>query len=435
MSTCLFWFRRDLRLFDNAGLFAALNSGMKVQPIFIFDKNILDELKDKTDLRVNFIHRELCAMDKELAKYGAKMHVIYGTPEQAVPELCAMYQTNQVFTNHDYEPYAKMRDEQMAIQLSAKGGALNTFKDQVIFERTEVVKDDGKPYTVFTPYSKKWKAKITADSYKSYDCNKYFNNFNKNNSAPEIPSLASMGFTENTNHLPSNTADKSIIFNYHNTRDIPSMQGTTRLSIHLRFGTVSVRQLAKLASETNEKYLNELIWREFYQQILWHFPHVVGNSFKPQYDAIQWRKDDEAFEKWCTGNTGYAIVDAGMRELTATGWMHNRVRMIVASFLTKHLLIDWRLGEAYFAEKLIDFELASNNGGWQWASGSGVDAAPYFRIFNPYTQTEKFDNKLEYIKKWVPEFEELTYRPIVDHKLARERCLKVYKQALGSAAE
>jgi deoxyribodipyrimidine photo-lyase len=435
MSVCLFWLRRDLRLFDNAGLHAALTSGMQVQPIFIFDKNILDELEDKKDLRVNFIHQQLASINTQLEKLGSKLHVIYGVPEKAIPELCKIYDTQNIYTNHDYEPYAKVRDEQIAASLQKQNGNLHTFKDQVIFERNEVVKDDGKPYTVFTPYSKKWKAKLNADSFKSFDCDKHYKNFNPNTTAPEIPSLKQMGFAENDIAMPGHVADAAIISNYHNTRDIPSLQGTTRLSVHLRFGTISVRQLAALAISKNEKYLNELIWREFYQQILWHFPHVVGNSFKPQYDAIQWRKDEQAYQRWCDGNTGYAIVDAGMRELNATGWMHNRVRMVVASFLTKHLLIDWRLGEAYFAKKLIDFELASNNGGWQWASGSGVDAAPYFRIFNPYTQTEKFDGKLEYIRKWVPEFEELTYMPIVDHKVARERCLKVYKQALGAATE
>ena len=300
----------------------------------------------------------------------------------------------------------------------------------MIFEKDEVVKEDGKPYTVFTPYSKKWKSILTDYYLQPYNTKKYFNNFLKQ-SAKEIISLEEMGFKPLGQTFPGNEWQGSIIRNYKEQRDIPSVQGTSRLSVHLRFGTISIRSLAGEAGALNETFLNELIWRDFYQMILWHFPSVVSNAFKPAYDAIQWRNNDKEFEAWCNGTTGYPIVDAGMRELNETGFMHNRVRMIVASFLAKHLLIDWRWGEAYFAKKLLDFDLAANNGGWQWAAGSGCDAAPYFRIFNPYLQTKKFDPEFLYIKKWVPEFEELTYpQPIVDHKVARERCLQVYKAAL-----
>lgn len=426
----IFWFRRDLRLHDNAALYHALKSKHPVLPIFIFDENILNELP-KNDKRVLFIHRALQHMQSELERLGSSLKVMHGKPLDIFKTLMESHRIETVFTNHDYEPYAQTRDAEVAKLLLEKGIRLKTYKDQVVFEKEEVLKDDGTPYTVFTPYSKKWKAKMNDFYLSSYPTQKYGNQFCKCE-VSEMPSLEALGFESSNLVFFESTFPTDIIANYHNTRDIPSLQGTSRLSVHLRFGTISIRELVRSAVAHNEKFLNELIWRDFYQSILWHFPHVVQQSFKPKYDHIEWRNHEQEFAQWCKGETGYPIVDAGMRELNETGWMHNRVRMIVASFLTKHLLIDWRWGEAYFAKMLLDFDLASNNGGWQWASGSGVDAAPYFRIFNPYLQTLKFDPQLKYIRKWVPEFESFSYpKPIVIHEVARERCLKVYKEALN----
>lgn len=428
------WFRRDLRLDDNAALYHALKSNQAVLPIFIFDKNILDKLSDKNDKRVSFIHQTLSDLKKSLEKLGSTLVIKYGTPDECWNELLSEYTIDTVFTNHDYEPYAKVRDTSIEQFLKANKINFKTFKDQVIFEKDEVLKDDGKPYTVYTPYSRKWMAKLNSFYLKSYPTEKYFSNFLKSNSKPEkIISLKEMGFNDSNVTFPKNSVSDILLKNYSDTRDIPSVVGTSKLGLHLRFGTVSIRKLASHAQPISFSWLNELCWREFYMMILWHFPHVIKGSFKPVYDNIKWRNNEEEFKHWCEGKTGYPIVDAGMRELNATGYMHNRVRMIVASFLTKHLLIDWRWGEAYFAEKLLDFELASNNGGWQWAAGSGCDAAPYFRIFNPYEQTKKFDPDFKYIRKWVPEFEDFSYpQPLVDHKIARERCLNTYKMVLSN---
>jgi len=426
----IFWFRRDLRLNDNAGLHHALRSGKPVIPMFIFDESILSKLEDKHDKRVDFIHRSLSELKAELQSFGSDLLVFHGKPIGVYNQLIKDYSVKSVFTNHDYEPYAQKRDAEISELLSEHGIAFQTFKDQCIFEKGEVLKDDGKPYTVYTPYSKKWKAKLNSSYLKSYPTEKYFSNFFTFESE-NSQTLEEIGFQKTNISIPSTEVELSILKNYHETRDIPSVEGTSKLSVHLRFGTISIRQLAQTAIKTNEKFLNELIWRDFYMTILWHFPHVVDGSFRPAYDRIEWESNEQHFDAWCTGQTGYAIVDAGMRQLNETGWMHNRVRMIVASFFTKHLLLDWRLGEAYFAQKLIDFELSSNNGGWQWAAGSGCDAAPYFRVFNPYLQTERFDSELKYIQKWVPEFQELTYpQPIVDHKWARLRAIDRYKKAL-----
>lgn len=426
----IFWFRRDLRLEDNAGLYHALKENNPVQPVFIFDRNILDELPDKTDRRVEFIHLALQNIQQQLRKTGTTLDVRYGKPEEVYKKILQDYRIEKVFTNHDYEPYARERDAAIAKLLADNGVSFHTFKDQVILEKDEVLKDDGKPYTVFTPYSRKWKAVLTEFHLKPYPNKKYFSHFLKQ-AEKKMISLEEMGFKTASMPFPDKEWKGQIIRNYKEQRDIPSIRGTSRLSVHLRFGTISIRQLAAEAGALNETFLNELIWRDFYHMILWHFPHVVGHSFKPEYDKIKWRNNEKEFDAWCNGQTGYPIVDAGMRELNATGFMHNRVRMIVASFLTKHLLIDWRWGEAYFAKKLLDFDLAANNGGWQWAAGSGCDAAPYFRVFNPYLQTQKFDPDLKYIRQWVPEFEELTYpRPIVEHDVARKRCLETYAVAL-----
>lgn len=428
----IFWYRRDLRLHDNAGLYHALKSCHPVVPLFIFDKNILNQLEEKKDRRVKFIRDNLIEVQENLKQNYSSLEVYYGTPENVFKKLIKEYDVQTVFTNHDYEPYAIERDLLIKELLSKNNISFKTYKDQVIFEKDEVLKDDGKPYTVYTPYSTKWKAKLTDFYLKSYPLEKYHNNFFKQNPR-KIPSLASMGFKKTDRNFPSKYPDEELIKNYDKTRNFPGTEGTSGLGIHLRFGTISIRELVTKAKQLNAAFLNELIWREFYMSILWHFPHVGRHkAFKPEYDNIKWQNNEEEFEKWCKGQTGYPIVDAGMRQLNETGYMHNRVRMITSSFLCKHLLIDWRWGEAYFAEKLLDFDLAANNGGWQWVAGSGCDAAPYFRIFNPQLQTEKFDKDLKYIKKWVPEFGELNYpKPIVEHTKARERCLQVYKEAVS----
>jgi len=429
----IFWFRRDLRLQDNAALYHALKNDQPVVPIFIFDTNILNELEDKNDRRVAFIHAALKELQQQLIAIGSSLEVYHGTPVEVYKKLLAKYKIEKIFTNHDYEPYAAEREKLITGLISNSGGSLHTYKDQVIFEKDEVIKDDGTPYTVFTPYSKKWKTLLKAFHLKAYPTEEYFSNFFKQ-SAQKIPSLESIGFVgdETLSDFPSKELDKELMKKYQQQRDFPAIKGTSKLGLHLRFGTVSIRDIARRGMALSETYLNELIWRDFYQMILWHFPQVgKGKAFKPAYDTIEWRIDAAEFDLWCKGQTGYPIVDAGMRELNVTGFMHNRVRMIVASFLAKHLLLDWRLGEAYFAQKLLDFDLAANNGGWQWAAGSGCDAAPYFRIFNPYLQTQKFDAQLAYIKKWVPEFQEFTYpSPIVNHEFARKRCLEVYGNSL-----
>ncbi len=426
----IFWFRRDLRLQDNAGLYHALRSGNPVLPIFIFDRNILDELEDKTDRRVEFIHQALQDLQAQLEKKGSTLDVRYGRPAAVFADLLAEYRVGEVFTNHDYEPYARERDEEIENLLREKGTGFRTFKDQVIFEKDEIVKDDGSPYTVFTPYSRKWKATLSDFYLCSYPVEKYTGHFYKQQ-PKKLIDLAAMGFRATGQPFPGKNWKEETNKKYKNQRDFPAIPGTSRLSVHLRFGTISIRELAGRAGSLDETFLNELIWRDFYQAILWHFPQVVGQSFKPEYDRITWRNDEKEFEAWCKGQTGYPIVDAGMRELSETGYMHNRVRMIVASFLTKHLLVDWRWGEAWFARKLLDFDLAANNGGWQWAAGSGCDAAPYFRVFNPYLQTKKFDPELKYTRKWVPELEDFSYpAPIVVHEAARKRCLDAYAAAL-----
>lgn len=427
----IFWFRRDLRLDDNAGLYHALRSGSPVLPLFIFDRAILDQLENKADRRVEFIHAALSDMQAQLQQRGSSLEIHHGFPLDVFRHLTAGYIVTGVFTNTDYEPYARERDEAVKKLLAEKSIPFHSYKDQVIFEKSEVVKDDGKPYTVFTPYSRKWKATLNYFYLSSYPVKKYESHF-LGQATKAVPSLSSLGFKKVGEAFPSGSIKTELIKKYDRERDYPGIAGTSRLGVHLRFGTLSIRTLARKACGLNDTYLDELIWRDFYQMILWHFPDVgKGKSFKAAYDHIQWRNNEKEFEKWCAGQTGYPIVDAGMRELNATGFMHNRVRMIVASFLTKHLLIDWRWGEAYFAEKLLDFELASNNGGWQWAAGSGCDAAPYFRIFNPALQTKRFDPDFKYIRHWVPEWQEISYPPpVVGHEEARKRALAAYTKVV-----
>jgi deoxyribodipyrimidine photo-lyase len=425
------WFRRDLRLHDNAALYHALKSDRPIVPVFIFDKNILDDLEEKADRRVEFIHAVLMEIQAQLLAMGTTLEVYYDTPENVFRLLSKKYKIEKVFVNTDYEPYASRRDRSIEELLQQHGSSLHRYKDQVIFEKDEVLKDDNKPYTVFTPYSRRWKATLSNFFLKSYPVEKYFSNFFQQ-PAMTIPALKTIGFKSVDKPFPSKLLNEELIKKYTTQRDYPAIQGTSKLGIHLRFGTISIRMLAQKAKALNETFLNELIWRDFYQMILWHFPSVgEGRAFRPEYELIKWRNNEEEFDRWCKGMTGYPIVDAGMRELNETGFMHNRVRMITASFLAKHLLIDWRWGEAYFAGKLLDYDLAANNGGWQWSAGSGCDAAPYFRVFSPARQTENFDKELKYIRKWVPELEEFSYpQPIVDHEFARKRCLEVYADAL-----
>ncbi|MFA9214830.1 MAG: deoxyribodipyrimidine photo-lyase [Candidatus Methylacidiphilales bacterium] len=427
----IFWHRRDLRNLDNAGLYHALKSGLPVLPIFIFDKSILDKLEDKEDKRVTFIYQQIEELKQAYQLQKSDLLVAYGEPLLVLKNITEQYNIKKVFTNHDYEPYANKRDEEVQQFLVSKNIEFLTFKDQCIFEKNEVTKDDGKPYTVFTPYSKKWKSKLNDYYLKAYPTEKYFKNFYPIEQKLPLIKIEEMGFTKNEFPIPSKQTTLDLIKNYAYNRNFLAITGTSRLGVHFRFGTISIREKARICAEISETFLNELIWRDFYMTILYHFPHVVNGAFRPEYDRIKWVNNEVDFKNWCDGITGYPIVDAGMRELNATGFMHNRVRMIVASFLTKHLLIDWRWGEAYFAQKLLDFDLSANNGGWQWAAGSGTDAAPYFRVFNPTLQTEKFDKKGEYIKKWVPEILFSSYvKPIVNHEFARKRCLEVYKEGL-----
>lgn len=426
----IFWFRRDLRLNDNAGLFHALNSDEEVLPIFIFDPSILDEL-EKDDPRVSFIHEQLVNINNELEKNGKSLAVFYGEPKAIFENLIKDNKVSSVFTNHDYEPYARKRDKEVYQIFKENDITFKTSKDQVIFEKSEVVKDDGTPYVVYTPFSRKWKEKLSSTSLPYYNSEEKLDTITKH-SYPFL-SLIDIGFKPTEISFPKYIVSQKLMQNYEVTRNFPAIDGTSMLGVYLRFGVVSIREMVKNAlTVKNETFLKELIWREFFMQILWHFPHTTRESFRPKYDAIVWENDETQFKKWCEGKTGYPFVDAGMRELNKTGHMHNRVRMIVASFLCKHLLIDWRWGETYFAQKLLDYEQSSNVGNWQWAAGSGVDAAPYFRIFNPTEQIKKFDKDLKYVKKWIPEVETSKYaKPIVDHKEARERCLKVYKEAVA----
>jgi deoxyribodipyrimidine photo-lyase len=423
----IFWFRRDLRIEDNHGLFQALSSDDPVLPLFIFDTNILDRLPSKADGRVEFIQQALEAINTQI---GGHLCVKQGDPLTIFRSLFSEWDVVKVYTNHDYERYGLERDAKIKSLAQEKGVRFETFKDQVVFEKDEVLSGAGTPYTVFTPYSRKWKALLQetvlpnflSDTISNYVADKF-----------NIPSLADIGFQPSGLVFPGLQVQDELITSYAQDRDFPAKPGTSRLSVHLRFGTLSIRSLVRRALGKSEVWLNELIWRDFYFNILHHFPHISeSHSFRKEYDRMKWRNNEAEFKAWCEGKTGYPIVDAGMRELNATGFMHNRVRMIVASFLVKHLLIDWRWGEAYFAEKLLDFDFAANNGGWQWAAGSGCDAAPYFRVFNPTLQTQKFDQSLAYIKKWVPELQELTYpAPIVNHEFARGRVLEAYKVALG----
>ncbi|MBC2846185.1 cryptochrome/photolyase family protein [Winogradskyella flava] len=428
----IFWFRRDLRIDDNVGFYEALKGDHPVLPIFIFDSEILDKLP-KDDARVTFIHETLQEMRKTFQEeHGSSIAMHHGKPFEIYKQLMEDYHIDTVYTNRDYEPYAKERDDSIEKLLNDNDITFQTYKDQVIFEKDEVVKKDGDPYVVYTPYMRTWKEKFKTIDLEIFYTNSYLSNLIEHSRLPNL-SLSDIGFEKSSQEIAPYEVTPILIQEYEGTRNFPAKDATSRLGPHLRFGTVSVRKMMKKAiAEKNEIFWQELIWREFFMQILWHFPHTKDKAFKSKYDRIEWRNNEEEFKLWCQGKTGYPLVDAGMRELNKTGFMHNRVRMLVGSFLCKHLLIDWRWGEAYFAEKLHDYEMASNVGNWQWVAGSGVDAAPYFRIFNPTSQIQKFDKEHKYIQKWVPDYQELTYpQPIVDHKEARERCLATYKSALN----
>lgn len=429
----IFWFRRDLRLDDNAGLKAALQDELPVLPVFIFDTEILEKLPED-DARVDFIHETLQKMRDELQEeHGSSIALYHGTPEEVFQNLISEYEVQKVYTNRDYEPYAKERDEEIQNLLKKHEIEFLDFKDQVIFEKNEVIKKDGDPYVVYTPYKNTWLDKFRAAGLDFHYTSRYMNNLIDNSRLPNL-SLKDIGFRKSSLEVPVYRLTPGLVKDYKKKRDYPAVEGTSRLGPHLRFGTVSIRQIVKEADKEQKKtFLEELVWREFFMQILYHFPHTVTDAFKKKYDRIKWRNNKDEFQKWKEGKTGYPLVDAGMRQLNQSGFMHNRIRMLVGSFLCKHLLIDWRWGEAYFAEKLLDYELASNVGNWQWVAGSGVDAAPYFRIFNPTTQIDKFDRDKEYIRQWVPEYETEKYpEKMVDHKEARERALKTYKEAVSN---
>ncbi len=429
----VFWFRRDLRLNDNVGLFHALKEGKNVLPIFIFDTEILKAIKNPNDRRVVFIHRELDLIKTQLNKLGSDLLVFAGEPVSVFQKLVKTYSLEKVYTNRDYEPYARERDKKVSDILAEHGVELLTFKDQVIFEKNDILTDQKKTYSVYTPYKKKWLATIQESDYAPRKTEGYFERFHSSKMKSKMPTLAELGFNDIDFEFPSLIWPAVQMKKYKEQRDIPSIEnGTSRFGLHLRFGTVSVRELVKKAIKNSDVWLSELIWREFFMQILWHYPKTQTLSFKAQYENIKWRNDEKEFAAWSTGQTGYPLVDAGIRELLQTGHMHNRVRMVVASFLSKHLLTHWYLGERFFAQHLLDYDLSANNGNWQWAAGTGCDAAPYFRVFNPTTQIEKFDPDYIYIKKWVPEFGTAKYpKPIVEHVFARTRALEEYKKGLN----
>lgn len=428
------WFRRDLRMHDNHGLYRALVQHGDLLPLFIFDTDILDRLEDREDRRVAFIHDTLRQLKERSRAHGGDLLVEHGRPVEIWKKLLDRYDVTGVTAASDHEPYGIARDEEVQALLREKGIPFALVKDISIFERKEVMKSDGTPYLVYTPYSRRWKENLRDEMLDVHPSEDHLDKLWQG-SVDALPTLEAIGFSHKAYVVPNVKVPDALLTHYHETRNTPGIAGTSGMSVHLRFGTVSVRELVRRALKLNEKFLNELIWREFYMMILYNFPHVVAGAFRPAYDRIPWRNNEEEFAKWCEGNTGYPLVDAGMRELNNTGYMHNRVRMVVAGFLTKHLLISWQWGETYFAARLMDFELSSNNGNWQWAAGSGCDAAPYFRVFNPTTQLEKFDRKLNYVKQWLPEYGTANYvQPMVVHEAARKRAIATYKEALDGGA-
>lgn len=430
----IFWFRRDLRFEDNTGLIHALNDKYPVLPVFIFDPNILEKLESKKDARVEFILNQVLHLKDELEQMDSTLQIFHCDPDDAFRQINETYDIKAVYSNRDYEPLAIKRDLEIKKRLQDQGITFYHFKDHVIFEGNEVLKPDGTPYKVFTPFKKKWLEKFEALEWNNLNPVVRYDKFLRTKPA-SAASLEQLGFEKSGIKIPEKQVKQSLITAYENTRNFPAQKGTSKLGIHFRFGTISIREKTKNAKNLSNSYLSELIWREFYSYILQHFPFVATEAFNKKYNHIPWRNNQLEFRQWCEGKTGYPLVDAGMRELNQTGFMHNRSRMITASFLTKHLLIDWRWGEAYFASKLIDFDLASNNGGWQWAAGTGTDAQPYFRVFNPESQAQKFDPNKEYIQKWVPEIDTTSYpNPIVEHKFARNRAIETYRTAVSNFA-
>ena len=434
-SVSLFWFRRDLRLTDNAGLYHALKRDTPVLPLFIFDKTILDELKDKKARRVEFIYLQIQAMKAQLESMGSSLLVLYGKPEKLYQQLFEQMTVEAIYTNRDYEPYAKERDARIAALCKQEAISFLDFKDQVIFDRDEIQKNSGGPYSVYTPYKKKWLAKLNIEEtdffVRAYPTEKYTENYVAIDPL-DMPTLGDMGFEPCEDSFPEQKVSDTLLEKYGEQRDYPAEEGTSQLSVHFRFGTVSIREKAVRGLEHSDVWLSELIWRDFYQQVLDHWPHEATENYHKKYDQVRWENNEDHFKAWCEGRTGYPLVDAAMHQLNTINWMHNRLRMVTASFLTKHLLIDWRWGERYFAEKLLDYDMASNVGGWQWAAGTGVDASPYFRVFNPESQLKKFDPKKRFVKKWLPDYGTDAYpEPIVEHAWARERAIARFKEGLS----
>lgn len=462
-NTALVWFRRDLRNFDNAALHHALASNQKVYCAFIFDKAILDPLlaHGSLDRRVAFIHASLRALDAELRRSGGGLIVRHASAVKEIPALAEALSVDVVYANEDYEPAAVQRDALIAATLNTAGRSLHLFKDQVIFAKDEVLSLAGKPFSVFTPYKNAWLKRLTLasgeldlDALAPLDCKPRRGQLALPSPAPEMPALSDMGFDAcdlDALNIPTGMKGGAALLKdflprmsrYKDARDYPAVKGPSYLSIHLRFGTVSIRSLARLAAEAMQSgeggegaavWLSELVWRDFYFMILHNHPHVVDGAFKRDYDRIEWetgKEADKAFAAWCDGRTGYPLVDAAMMQLNQTGYMHNRLRMVTACFLIKDLGIDWRRGEAYFAMQLNDFDLSANNGGWQWASSSGCDAQPYFRIFNPITQSEKFDPEGKFIKRYLPQLAKLDHKHIHAPWLAPELTLSMAGITMG----
>ena len=427
----LCWLRRDLRLHDHHALSEALQAHPHVLPLFIFDTNILEQLPSKKDPRVHFIHTQLSLLHKKLASTNHSLLVLQGKPLPLFQTLLKNHPITAIYANEDYEPYAHTRDNAIKKLCDSHKISFQLYKDQVIFSPDEVTKKNGAPYTIYTAYMKQWKKQYLPAMSQPFPVTPHQAHLLHAKQPLPLPTLSDIGFQPTTIPIPPAQFDTNRIHNYHLQRDTLSPSSTTHLGIHLRFGTISIRKATQVAHQHNETWLNQLIWRNFFMAILAHYPHVVNKAFKPAYDRIQWQHNVKHFHAWCNGHTGFPLVDAGMRELNTTGLMHNRARMVTASFLTKLLRIDWRWGEAYFAEKLLDYELASNNGNWQWAAGTGCDAAPYFRIFNPERQAARFDPQNIYIKKWVPELHTPSYpKPIINYSQARINTIEAYKKAL-----
>jgi deoxyribodipyrimidine photo-lyase len=426
MKVNVFWFRRDLRINDNIGLNIALASKNPVIGIFIFDDKITLKLQSN-DARISFIYKHLNKINNSLKKVNSSLLILKGTPIEVFINLIKNYEIDKLYSNIDYEPYGIDRDAKITSLLESNQIKHFQYKDHVVFSPNEILKDNGEPYTVYTPYKNKWLLKFKQNSISTSE---FVGISNFHNINFQLPTIDELGF-EKSNIDVVDFNNKSIK-DYAKNRDFPFLNSGSFLGVHLRFGTISLRDILSLLGENDSVFLSELIWREFFMMITYHYPFVKDSNFKKKYDNVIWRNDQTEFQNWCDGKTGYPIVDAGMRELNQTGYMHNRVRMIVAGFLCKHLLIDWKWGEKYFSEKLLDYELSSNNGNWQWAAGTGCDSAPYFRIFNPFTQQKKFDKDLLYVKKWIPNYDPDTYIDyVVDHKFARKRALDAYKLGLS----